>query len=125
MNVIARLEFELAYYDSAGHRFNHYTNHLIEKLQIVQNFKKQQFFCLFLFHFTFIFGRRKNGDWKNIHLASHVVPFVLDKSEAETKIIGDANWMVLLDELRVLNANLRVRVSKFFEMMPTYIIFQW
>ena len=25
MNVIARLEFELAYYDSAVHRFNHYT----------------------------------------------------------------------------------------------------
>ena len=25
MNVIARLEYELAYYDSADHRFNHYT----------------------------------------------------------------------------------------------------
>ena len=25
MNVIARLEYELAYYDSAIHRFNHYT----------------------------------------------------------------------------------------------------
>ena len=25
MNVIARLEFELAFYDSAVHRFNHYT----------------------------------------------------------------------------------------------------
>ena len=25
MNVIARLEYELAYYDSAAHRFNHYT----------------------------------------------------------------------------------------------------
>ena len=25
MNVIARLEFELAYYDSAVHRFSHYT----------------------------------------------------------------------------------------------------
>ena len=24
-NVIARLEYELAYYDSAVHRFNHYT----------------------------------------------------------------------------------------------------
>ena len=34
MNVIARLEYELAYYDSAVHRFNHYTTrtppHLIE-----------------------------------------------------------------------------------------------
>ena len=25
MNVIARLEYELAYYDHAVHRFNHYT----------------------------------------------------------------------------------------------------
>ena len=25
VNVIARLEYELAYYDSAAHRFNHYT----------------------------------------------------------------------------------------------------
>ena len=25
MNVIARLEYKLAYYDSAVHRFNHYT----------------------------------------------------------------------------------------------------
>ena len=25
MNVLARLEYELAYYDSAVHRFNHYT----------------------------------------------------------------------------------------------------
>ena len=25
MNVIARLEYELTYYDSAVHRFNHYT----------------------------------------------------------------------------------------------------
>ena len=25
MNVIARLEYELAYYDSAVYRFNHYT----------------------------------------------------------------------------------------------------
>ena len=25
VNVIARLEYELAYYDSAVHRFNHYT----------------------------------------------------------------------------------------------------
>ena len=25
MNIIARLEYELAYYDSAVHRFNHYT----------------------------------------------------------------------------------------------------
>ena len=25
MNVLVRLEYELAYYDSAVHRFNHYT----------------------------------------------------------------------------------------------------
>ena len=28
MNVIARLEYELAYYDSAVHRFNHYTTRM-------------------------------------------------------------------------------------------------
>ena len=34
MNIIARLEYELAYYDSAVHRFNHYTTRtpLLKKL---------------------------------------------------------------------------------------------
>ena len=32
MNVIARLEYELAYYDSAVHRFNHYTTSMCEWL---------------------------------------------------------------------------------------------
>ena len=31
VKLIARLEFELAYYDSAVHRFNHYTTKYIEK----------------------------------------------------------------------------------------------
>ena len=31
MNVIARLEYELAYYDSAVHRFNHYTTRTLGK----------------------------------------------------------------------------------------------
>ncbi len=31
MNVIARLEYELAYYDSAVHRFNHYTTRTTPK----------------------------------------------------------------------------------------------
>ena len=31
MNVIARLEFELVYYDSAVHRFNHYTTRISHK----------------------------------------------------------------------------------------------
>ena len=43
MNVIARLEYELAYYDSAVHRFNHYTTRtpasegeaLVQKLWII------------------------------------------------------------------------------------------
>ena len=30
MNVIARLEYELAYYDSAVHRFNHYTTRTLQ-----------------------------------------------------------------------------------------------
>ena len=41
MNVIGRLEYELAYYDSAVHRFNHYTTrtppkklHLVERMRI-------------------------------------------------------------------------------------------
>ena len=34
MNVIARLEYELAYYDSAVHRFNHYTDASLALLQV-------------------------------------------------------------------------------------------
>ena len=39
MNIIARLEYELAYYDSAVHRFNHYTTKVPtdETLTVVQN----------------------------------------------------------------------------------------
>ena len=33
MNIIARLEYELAYYDSAVHRFNHYTTRTPQKKQ--------------------------------------------------------------------------------------------
>ena len=33
MNVIARLEYELAYYDSAVHRFNHYTTRTPSSLE--------------------------------------------------------------------------------------------
>ena len=36
MNIIARLEFELAYYDSAVHRFNHYTTRTPPSLQTVK-----------------------------------------------------------------------------------------
>ena len=35
MNIIARLEYELAYYDSAVHRFNHYTTRTPQKKQKV------------------------------------------------------------------------------------------
>ena len=34
VNVIARLEFELAYYDSAVHYFNHYTTRKTSNKQI-------------------------------------------------------------------------------------------
>ena len=37
MNVIARLEYELAYYDSAVHRFNHYTTRTPLKLVEVKD----------------------------------------------------------------------------------------
>ena len=35
MNVIARLEYELAYYDSTVHRFNHYTTRTPLKEQVI------------------------------------------------------------------------------------------
>ena len=38
VNVIARLEFELAYYDSAIHRFNHYTTRTPPKLFMLNDF---------------------------------------------------------------------------------------
>ena len=41
MNVIARLEYELAYYDSAVHRFNHYTTRTPQK----SNTRLSQKFC--------------------------------------------------------------------------------
>ena len=39
MNVIAWLEYELAYYDSAVHRFNHYTTRTPPTIKIVHNYK--------------------------------------------------------------------------------------
>ena len=36
MNVIARLEYELAYYDSAVYRFNHYTTRTPPKEEKVE-----------------------------------------------------------------------------------------
>ena len=41
VNVIARLEYELAYYDSAVHRFNHYTTRTPterKKLVVIRNY---------------------------------------------------------------------------------------
>ena len=37
MNVIARLEYELAYYDSAVHRFNHYTTRTPVEIEVLSN----------------------------------------------------------------------------------------
>ena len=40
MNVIARLEYELAYYDSAVHRFNHYTTRTPRSVRgVYQNYR--------------------------------------------------------------------------------------
>ena len=67
VNVIARLEYELAYYDSAVHRFNHYTtrtphimlsNQFVLKLQY--SAEKCNLFLTFLFDnkdfLAYIFG---------------------------------------------------------------------
>ena len=37
MNVTVRLEYELAYYDSAVHRFNHYTTRTLPLIAGAQN----------------------------------------------------------------------------------------
>ena len=39
MNLIARLEYELAYYDSAVHRFNHYTMRTLPVVKGVESVK--------------------------------------------------------------------------------------
>ena len=41
MNVIARLEYELAYYDSAVHHFNHYTTRTPYLVEVVREFRKR------------------------------------------------------------------------------------
>ena len=48
VNVIARLEFELAYYDSAVHRFNHYTTRTPPKegLRLVTALRSMEIFML-------------------------------------------------------------------------------
>ena len=43
MNVTARLEFELAYYDSVVHRFNHYTTRTPPRRNNTQTTKASQY----------------------------------------------------------------------------------
>ena len=38
VNVIVRLEYEIAYYDSAVHRFNHYTTRTPPQILVKDNF---------------------------------------------------------------------------------------
>ena len=38
VNVIARLEYELAYYDSTVHRFNHYTTRTLMSKQVSSDY---------------------------------------------------------------------------------------
>ena len=40
VNVIARLQFELAYYDSAVHSFNHYITWVVEKCKLWEIFRR-------------------------------------------------------------------------------------
>ena len=61
MNVIAQLEYELVYYDSAVHRFNHYTtrtpswgafdNHTVKGLK--QKWYILSIYCIFFFFCKF------------------------------------------------------------------------
>ena len=44
VNVIARLEYELAYYDFAVHRFNHYTSRTLRRFMLL--LEKNQFLTL-------------------------------------------------------------------------------
>ena len=47
MNVIARLEYELAYYDSAVHRFNHYTTRIPPSNYCIWRHIRYNFFYFF------------------------------------------------------------------------------
>ena len=46
MNVIARLEYELAYYDSAVHRFNHYTTRTPPSFSECAHLAHEEYTCL-------------------------------------------------------------------------------
>ena len=47
VNVIARLEYELAYYDSAVHRFNHYTTRTPTNTNLVSNITNNLYMNLY------------------------------------------------------------------------------
>ena len=65
MNVLARQEYELAYYDSAVHRFNHYTTRTPLSFS----------YC----------SKRTNYNWYNCHL--HVTSFFQFPSKVEVLIL--------------------------------------
>ena len=64
MNVIARLEYELAYYDSAVHRFNHYTTRTPPQLGTVPSAQTIGSIVTLMFRRVFFFfsflGRAKH-----------------------------------------------------------------
>ena len=45
VNLIARLEFELAYYESVVHRFNHYSQRKISIIDINENRRFENYHC--------------------------------------------------------------------------------
>ena len=57
MNVIARLEYELAYYDSAVHRFNHYTTGTPPKEEMGKSMKprSQILTCHIIYIYIYIY----------------------------------------------------------------------
>ena len=87
MNVITRLEYELAYYDSAVYRFNHYTTRIPPFVVFIE-FSFCSVFCLFVFYyFLFIYLLPPvllNYEWFiNIYLTDRWHPNSLYQSAAQ------------------------------------------
>ena len=75
MNVIARLEYELAYYDSAVHRFNHYTTRT-PPLFLLGFFWTQVLFLFIipsgvLTYYRHLLSCRVNLSWMDVNFLNH------------------------------------------------------
>ena len=83
MNVIARLEDELAYYDSVVHRFNHYTTRtppskILDTLPIfdwqVSLAYATAFLCILLLQYIFKLIPRSELSFRGPNLGPHHLP---------------------------------------------------